>query len=438
MEPLILTALMTFILLLMIAIGVPIAFAMGITGGLGIVFIGGLPTVLYTLGTYPVSRAGTFALSVIPLFLLMGNLAAAAGVAEDAYTMASKLFGWLKGGLVLVTIGACGIFAAATGSSVAEAAAMGKIAIPEMRKHGYDIRLATGSVACAGTVGLLIPPSISLVIYGIATYESIGKLFIAGILPGILSVIIYIVMVYVRASINPRIAPTVDKAEGGKEIIFALSKGWRVFLIFFTIIGGLYSGVGTPEEVGTIGCFMSLLMVIVRIIKGKSTFIALKAAVMETAKLCAMIFAFVIGAGLFSLFITAAGVVPLIVDFITNLHFPPLLVLAVICFLYLPLGMFFDPLAMILVTVPIVYPIVVQELGYDPIWFGIIIVKMVEISVITPPMGINLYVIKGLYPEIELKDIMTGSLWFLVMDLVTIVILIAFPSICTYLPSLMK
>jgi len=437
MEPLTLTALMTLMLLLMIAIGVPIAFAMGITGGLGIVFIGGLPTVLYTLGTYPVSRTGTFALSVIPLFILMGNLAAAAGVAEDAYSMASKLFGWLKGGLVLVTIGACGIFAATTGSSVAEAAAMGKIAIPEMRKHGYDIRLATGSVACAGTVGLLIPPSISLVIYGIATYESIGKLFIAGILPGALSVIIYIAMVYVRASINPRLAPTISRAVG-KEMIFAIIKGWRVFVIFFTVIGGLYSGIGTPEEVGTIGCFVSLVMVVLRIIKGKASLTALKTAVTETAKLCAMIFAFVIGAGLFSLFITSAGVVPMFVDFIADLPFPRLAILVIICLLYLPLGMFFDPLAMILVTVPIVYPIVIQELGYDSIWFGIILIKMIEISVITPPMGINLYVIKGMYPEVTLKDIMSGSLWFLVMDLATIGILIAFPSICTYLPSLMR
>jgi len=437
MEPLTLTALMTLMLLLMIAIGVPIAFAMGITGGLGIVFIGGLPTVLYTLGTYPVSRTGTFALSVIPLFILMGNLAAAAGVAEDAYSMASKLFGWLKGGLVLVTIGACGIFAATTGSSVAEAAAMGKIAIPEMRKHGYDIRLATGSVACAGTVGLLIPPSISLVIYGIATYESIGKLFIAGILPGVLSVIIYIAMVYVRASINPRLAPTISRAVG-KEMIFAIIKGWRVFVIFFTVIGGLYSGIGTPEEVGTIGCFVSLVMVVLRIIKGKASLTALKTAVTETAKLCAMIFAFVIGAGLFSLFITSAGVVPMFVDFIADLPFPRLAILVIICLLYLPLGMFFDPLAMILVTVPIVYPIVIQELGYDAIWFGIILIKMIEISVITPPMGINLYVIKGMYPEVTLKDIMSGSLWFLVMDLATIGILIAFPSICTYLPSLMR
>lgn len=437
MDPVGLTVLMTFILLLMISVGVPIAFAMAISGGLGLVFIGGLPTVLYTLGTYPVSRTGTYGLVVIPLFILMGNFAAAAGVAEDAYTMASKLFGWLKGGLVLVTIGACGIFAATTGSSVAEAATMGKIAIPEMRKHGYDIRLATGAVACAGTVGLLIPPSISLVIYGIATYASIGKLFIAGILPGVLSIIIYIIMVYIRASITPRIAPTVDRAVG-KEIIVALFKGWRVFLIFFIVIGGLYSGISTPEEVGAVGCFVGLVMVFMRIIKGKSSLGALGAAVTDTAKLCAMIFAFVIGAGIFSLFITRVGVVPIIVGFIGNLSLPPLLILVVILLFYLPLGMFFDPLAMILVTVPIVYPIVVQELGYDAIWFGILLIKMVEISVITPPMGINLFVIKGLFPEVELRDVLIGSLWFLVMDLLTIAILIAFPSICTYLPSHMK
>lgn len=436
MDPSILTALMTCILLLMIAIGVPIAFAMAISGGLGLLIIGGLPTLLYTLSTYPVSRAGTYGLVVIPLFILMGNLASSAGVAEDAFSMASKLFGWLKGGLVLVTIGACGIFAATTGSSVAEAAIMGKIAIPEMRKHGYDIRLAVGSVACAGTVGLLIPPSISLVIYGIATYESVGKLFIAGILPGILSVIIYLVMVYIRASINPQIAPTVDRAVG-REIIAALIKGWRVLLIFIIVIGGIYSGISTPEEAGALGCFVGLVMVFVRIMKGKSTFGEMGKAVIDTAKLCAMIFAFVVGAGIFSLFVTKAGAVPILVDFVGELYLPRLLILAIILALYLPLGMFFDPLAMILVTVPIVHPIVVQELGYNAIWFGIILIKMIEISVITPPMGINLFVIKGLFPEVELRDILIGSLWFLVMDLLTIAILVAFPSICTCLPDQM-
>jgi C4-dicarboxylate transporter DctM subunit len=437
MDPLALTALIVLLLLFMIVIGVPIAFAMGIAGCLGIVFIGGFPTVLYTLGTYPVSRTGTYSLCVIPLFILMGNLAATAGVAEDAYSMAGKLFGWLKGGLVIVTIAACGIFAATTGSSVAEAAAMGRIAIPEMRKQGYDIRLATGSVACAATIGLLIPPSISLVIYGIVTYVSIGKLFVAGILPGILSVILFMAMVFVRATLNPHLAPTRSGKTTGREMFLAVLKGWRVFLLFFVVIGGLYSGIATPEEVGALGCFLGIILVFLRMIQGNANVYDLLETFKDTAKLCAMIFAFVIGAGLFSLFITRVGVVPILVHFISDLSLPRLAVLAVICLLYVPLGMFFDPLAMILVTVPIVFPIVVQELGYDAIWFGIILVKMVEISVITPPMGINLYVIKGLYPEVDLRDVLSGSWWFLMMDFVTVAILIAFPSICTYLPNLM-
>lgn len=436
MDPSLLTAFISIFLLLMIAIGVPIAFGMAVAGSLGIVCIGGFPTLLYTLGTYPVSRVGTFGLAVIPLFILMGNLATGAGVAKDAYDLAGKWFGWLKGGLVLVTIGACGIFAATTGSSVAEAAAMGKIAIPEMKKRGYDIRLATGSVACAGTVGLLIPPSISLVIYGIVTFESIGKLFVAGILPGILSVIIYMGMVYVRATFTRLHAPTTKRASL-KEMIFALIKGWRVFVIFVVVIGGLYSGIATPEEVGALGCFVGFVMAVVEILKGKARLSVLKEAIVDTAQLCAMIFAFVIGAGLFSLFITTVGIVPTLVDFIAGLKVPRLVILIAICVLYLPLGMFFDPLAMILVTVPIVYPILVKGLGYDAIWFGIILIKMVEISVITPPMGINLFVIKGVFPEVSLQDIMRGSLWFLVMDLFTVSILIAFPSICTYLPGFM-
>lgn len=436
MDPLMLTGLMTLLLLLLIVIGVPIAFAMAIAGSLGIILIGGVPTVLYTLGTYPVSRTATFALSVIPLFILMGNLASAAGIASDAYSMASKWLGRLKGGLVLVTIGACGLFAATTGSTVAEVAAMGKIAIPEMRKYGYDIRLATGSVACAGTVGILIPPSISLVIYGIATYESIGKLFIAGILPGILSVIIYMAMVYVRASVNPQLAPRGERASW-KERVRSLASGWGVLVLFLAVMGGLYTGVATPTEVGAVGCLVGLVMVFLAISRGRSNWGMLKDAVVETAKLCAMIFAFVVGAGLFSLFITMAGAVPLLVESVGGLAVPPLVILIMICIFYLPLGMFFDPMAMILVTVPIVYPIIVYGLGYDPIWFGIILVKMIEISVITPPMGINLYVIKGVYPEVSLKDVLIGSMWFLVMDLVTIAILIAFPSICTWLPSMM-
>jgi len=437
MDSLILAGLITGLLLLLILIGMPIAFAMAIAGSLGIVFFGGKATVLYTLGTYPVSRCATFALTVIPLFIFMGNLASAAGIATDAFDMATKWLGRLKGGLAMVTIGACGIFAATTGSSTAEAAAMGKIAIPEMRKRGYDLRLAAGSVACAGTLGMLIPPSISLVIYGVVAAESIGKLFIGGLLPGILSVIIYMAMVYVRVSANPNLAPKTDRASW-KERMRSLTKGWGILLLFLTVIGGLYTGLATPSQIGALGCFVALGLVLLAIWRGRSSWAILKNSLIDTGELCAMIFAFVIGAGLYSLFITMTGVVPWLVEFASGLPIPRQALLIIILFFYLPLGMFFDPLAMILVTVPIVHPIIVQGLGYDSVWFGIILVKMIEISVITPPMGLNLYVIKGLFSDISLEDVVFGSLWFLVMDMVTIAILIAFPSIVTWLPSKMS
>lgn len=426
----------TALLLLLIVMGMPIAFAMAVAGGVGIVLIGGKETILYTLGTYPVSRAGTFSLTTIPLFILMGNLASAAGIATDAFIVASKWLGRLKGGLVMVTIGACGLFAATTGSSLAEAAAVGKIVIPEMKKRGYDMKLAAGSVACAGTLGILIPPSISLVIYGVVAGESIGKLFVAGILPGLLTIILYMAMVYVRVTVNPKIAPKTEWVNW-RERARSLTKAWGVLLLFLTVIGGLYAGVATPSQIGALGCFVALCLVLLGIVQGKSSWASLKRAIMETGDLCAMIFAFIIGAGLYSLFITMSQVVPWLVEMTSHLPVSNLGMLIVILFFYIPLGMFFDPLAMILVTVPIIHPIVVQGLGYDSIWFGIVLVKMIEISLITPPLGLNLYVITGLFPDISSEMVLAGSSWFLVMEVLTIATLIAFPSIVTWLPNMM-
>ena len=436
MDPLILAGLITVLLLLLIFIGMPIAFAMGIAGGLGIVILGGTSTVLYTLGTFPVGRCASYVLTVIPMYIFMGNLSTVAGIPSDAYGMASKWLGGLKGGLVMVTIGACGIFAATTGSSTAEAAAMGKIAVPEMRKRGYDVRLCVGSVASAAALGMLIPPSINLVIYGIVAAQSIGKLFIAGILPGILSIILYMGMVYVRVSLNPKLAPTTEKVswnEKGRSLM----QGWGALVLFVTVIGGLYAGIATPTQIGALGSLAALILGFLQIWRGESNWTMLKKSLLETGELCAIIFTFIIGAGIFSLFITMSGVVPWLVEFTTGLPIPRLGMLIIIILFYLPLGMFFDPTAMILVTVPIVHPIIVQGLGFDPIWFGIILIILIEISVITPPMAVNLYVIKGLFPEVTINDIFMGSLWFLIMELLVIVILIVFPSIATWLPSTM-
>jgi len=436
MEPTTIVTLMVMLLLFLIAIGMPIAFAAGIAGSLGIVLLQEVGTLLYAVGTFPASRVCSFTWAVIPLFILMGSFSQASGLAGDAYSLANTLIGRLRGGLVLATIGACGLIAATTGSGATGTAVMGKIAVPEMRKYGYDMRLATGATASAGTVGILIPPSGSFVIIGILAELSIGKLFIAGILPGILSVLIYMAMVNVRCILNPKLAPMGEKSSW-KEKISALPKAWGVALIFIVVVGGLYTGIATVIEVSALGCFAALVMVFIAIAKGKSNWGMLKDAVLDTAGLCAMIFAFMIGAGIFSLFITLSGLIPLAVEFIAGLALPRILILAIICAIYIPLGMFFDPMSMVFVTVPIVFPIVVGGLGFDPIWFAVITVKLVEISVITPPVGLNLYIMRGVFPDASLQDIIYGCMWFMLMDIATIVILMAFPSISTWLPSTM-
>jgi len=436
-DPILAVILMTSLMLLLIALGMPIAFAIALAGSLGIVLLEDWATLLYTVGTFPVSRVSTYAWSVIPLFVLMGNFAEASGLAADAYSMANTWLSRLKGSLVLVTIGACGLIAATTGSGATGTAIMGKIAVPEMRRYGYDMKLATGAAASAGTVGILIPPSGSLVIIGVLAELSIGKLFLAGIFPGILSVLIYMAMVNIRCILNPRLAPA-GESFSWKERIFSLRKAWGVILILITIIGGLYTGVATAIEVAALGCFISLVMVFVAIGKGKAKWVALKDAVMDTIRLCAMIFAFVVGSGIFSLFITLSGIIPQAIAWVETLPVSKFLILAGICLLYIPLGMFFDPLSMVLVTVPIVFPIVVNGLGFDPIWFSIITVKLVEISVITPPVGLNLYIMKGVFPEASLGEIIRGCGWFMAMDVLTIIVLMAFPAISTWLPGTMQ
>lgn len=435
MEPVFIVALMTLLMLLLISIKMPIAFAVGLSGSLGIVLLEDWATLLYTVGTFPVSRVATYAWAIIPLFVLMGNFAEASGLAADAYRMANTWLSRFKGGLVMVTIGACGLIGATTGSGATGTAIMGKIAVPEMKKYGYDTKLATGAVASAGTVGILIPPSGSLVIIGVLAELSIGKLFIAGILPGLLSILVYMIMVNIRCRFNPQLAPA-GRGYSWKEKLRSLSNAWGVLVIFITVVGGLYTGIATAIEVAALGCFVSFIMVLIAMVRGRANWGMVKQAVLDTTLLCAMIFAFIIGAGIFSLFITLSGIIPQAIALVGGLGLPKIFILFCICLLYIPLGMFFDPLSMVMVTVPIVFPIVVQGMGYNPIWFAIITVKLVELSVITPPVGLNLYIMKGVFPEAKLGDIIRGCGWFMVMDVLTLIILIAFPAISIWLPGL--
>lgn len=436
MEPITIIILMIVLMLFLIICGVPIAFSIALAGGLGIVLQEDMATLLYSLGTFPVGRVGTYTWTIIPLFVLMGNFAEASGLASDAYRMANVWLSRLKGGLVLATIGSCGLIAATTGSGATGTVIMGKIAVPEMKKYGYNMNLATGAAACSGTVGNLIPPSGGLVIIGVLAELSIGKLFIAGILPGILSLVIYMIMVMVRCYINPSLAPCGRKYTF-MEKLASLKQSWGIVLLFVVVIGGLYSGLATAIEVASIGCFVAFAILLLSIKRKRSTWGGMLRAIMDAIRLSAMIFAFIIGAGIFSLFITLSGIIPEAIEYVQNLSVAPIWILIIICVVYIPLGMFLDPLSMIFVTVPIVYPVVVTALGYDPIWFAIIIIKLVEISCITPPVGLNLFIMKGVFPEASLGSIIKGCGWFMVMDVFTIIILFLCPWIITWLPSTM-
>ncbi|MFH1651429.1 MAG: TRAP transporter large permease [Chloroflexota bacterium] len=420
----------------LILLGVPISFAMLISGIVGIVGAWGFPTLEYALGNFPVARVTLYALTVVPLFVLMGQWAAVSGIASDAYQIAHKWLSRFRGSLVLVTIGSCGLFAATTGSTVAEVAAMAPVAIPEMKKYKYDIRLATGSVAAAGTLGSLIPPSLGMVFYGIMTEESIGQLFIAGVIPGILSILIYMTMVTIRCRIDPRLAPTPDFSITWRDRFTSLVNGWGIVLVFVVVVGGLYSGIATPTEVGALGCVITLLLVLLAIRRGRSSWAKLASALRDTVKISGMVFALLIGSGIFALFMTRSGAIPTLVETVTGIALPPLGTVALVCLAYIPLGMFFEPATLNIVTVPIVYPIV-TALGFNGIWFGIIFIKMMEIAVITPPVGFNLFVIKAVFPEISLMDVIRGTGWFLVMDVLTLTILLLFPQIALWLPSKM-
>jgi len=436
MDPVLVIALMVALMLLLISLEMPIAFAVGIAGSLGIVLLQDWNTLMYTLGAYPVARIASFQWVPLPLFLLLGNLAAASGVATDAYIMANKWLGRMRGGLVLATIGASGLVAATTGSGIASIAVMGKIAVPEMEKYGYDRSLSCGATASCGPLGVLIPPSGQFIIIGVLAELSIGKLFMAGIFPGILTIIVFMTMVWIRCKINPTLAP-LGKSFPWKERIRSLSNAWGVIVIFVVVIGGLYTGIATATETAAIGCFAALMMALIAVAQKKSSWKRIWNSILDTIGISSMVFAFIIGAGIFSLFITVSGVIPRALVAVQSIQMSVYLVVVFVIFIYLILGLFFDAISMTMVTVPVLYPIICGAMGVDPIWFSVIVVVMVEVGGLTPPVGLCLYTMRAVYPKATLGEIIRGSMWFVAMDFVVIAILFAFPQIATWLPSLM-
>jgi tripartite ATP-independent transporter DctM subunit len=418
------------LLVIFVFLGVRVVFAASIVGLLGLIEIIGWSAGAGIVGTVPHSKSVTYSLSVLPMFILIGFLAYHAGITQQLFDAARKWIGWVPGGLAVATVLATAGFAAVSGASTATAAVFARVAIPDMLKYGYDRRLAAGVVAAGGTLATLIPPSAILVIYAIIVEESVGALLLAGFLPGLVSAAIYMLLIMVRAMLRPEIGPPV----GG----FTWKERWQAapgVLPMVAVVAIIFSAVAygwaTPTEAGALGAFVVLLMALVRGMRWNT----LKEALMETAKLTVMIFSLIWGVLIFVRFLGFSGLPEAFTQFIVGLDLPPIVILLCILLAYTVLGMFMDAIGMLLLTLPVVYP-AVMALGYDSVWFGIIVVKMAEVCLITPPIGLNCFVVNGVRPDIPLGDVFRGIAMFFFADAITIAVLIAFPDIVTWLPRM--
>lgn len=432
MDPLLMGLLGLAAIFVLVVLGMRIAFATALVGFVGLWSMKNIIVAGNVVGFLPHGIVAHYSLSVIPLFIIMGYYAFYAGLTDDIFNTARTWVGHLPGGVAIATVFGCAGFAACTGASTASAAIMGRVAIPEMIKNGYHPRLAAGVVAASGTLASLIPPSVVLVIYGIITEQSIGELLIAGFIPGIVSAIIYAGMIYTRVKISPGLGQLQPKASW-KEKIRSLKGTWGVLVLIILIIGGIYSGIFTPTEAGGAGAFGAFLMALGM---RRLTWARFKESLLETGHTTIMIFSIIVGVLIFVRFLALTGLPTTFAEFVLALPIPPFLILLLILLIYVFLGMFLDAIGMLMLTLPIVFPAVVG-LGYSPIWFGIILVKMCEICLITPPVGLNVYIVRSVAPDIPLEEIFRGIIPFLAMDILTVLILIIFPQIVTFLPETM-
>ena len=419
------------VLVLTFLIGMPVGFAMAFVGMAGFCFLVSPDAGLSLLARDFFSNLSAYSLTVIPMFIFMGSIAYASGMSRRLYEAGYTVFGQMRGGLAMATIAACAGFAAMCGSTNATAAAMGRVSLPEMRRYNYNDSLATGCVAAAGSLGILIPPSTIFIIYGIMTEQSIGKLFIAGVLPGVLLAGLFIIVVVILCKRNPSLAP------GGapttfKQKLAGLAGVIEMMVLFALVIGGLFLGWFSPTQAGAAGAFGALLIGLARRQLSWQGFLF---AVKDTLRITCMVMIIVTGAIIFGHFMAVAKLPLVLSDWVGGLPLPPMAIMGVIVLLYLVGGCFMDALALITLTVPIIYPVVLV-LGFDPIWFGVIIVLVTEMGVITPPVGLNVYVIKGVAEDVPLETIFKGVLPFLAALIVAVGILMAFPQIATFLHGL--
>ncbi|MBN9460448.1 MAG: TRAP transporter large permease [Burkholderiales bacterium] len=413
-------------------LGVPLGFAMIAVGTLGFAWFRGIEPALAMAAQQAVDMSMSYGMSVIPLFVVMGAFIFKAGMADDLFGAAQRWMGHLRGGLAHAALGACAGFGAVCGSSLATAATMARVAEPEMRRHGYDPAFSGATIAAGGTLGILIPPSVPMVIYGILTETDIARLFAAGVVPGILLTFLYMIAVWFTALAWPAKCGHRVQATWGERAA-ALRGTLPVLGLFLVVLGGLYLGIFTPSESAGVGAAGALAFMVLR---GKATRRAIGEALSESTLLTASLLMITIGAGIFTNFLTISGLTASAAAWVQSLEAPPLGVVVAMCFVYIVLGCFFDSLAMIFLTIPVFFPIV-SALGLDPVWFGIIVVIVVELGLLTPPMGMNVFIVKALIPGVGMWEIFFNIGLFVVAALVCLAIVLWVPQVALWLPSLM-
>lgn len=420
-------------LVVFLFLGMPIAFVLMLVGFIGICLLSGPGAALPVVAQTVYGVAASYPYTIIPLFILMGSFAGQAGITRDLYASFDKWFRRLPGGLGVATIAACAGFAALSGSSVAAAAAMGNVALPEMRRFGYHPKLATGVVAAGGTLSFLIPPSLGFVVYGMLTEQSIGKLLISGILPGLLLSLAYIVVIMAQVKMNPALAPRTSGEVTFLEKLKALRGTWETMLVFFMVMGGIYGGFMNPTEAGAIGATVLLVLVL---LKRKLSLAGLFKACLEMARISTMVLFLVAGATVFSYFLALSTIPALVSNWIVGLEISRYFILAIIVAIYFLLGCFLDSVSMMVLTLPVIFP-VINALHFHPIWFGVVCVLMMEAGLMTPPVGLNVYTLAGIAKDVPMGEIFRGSAPFLLSIIATAVVLTLWPKIALYLPSLM-
>jgi C4-dicarboxylate transporter DctM subunit len=426
--------------LILVFLRMPIAIAMGVIGFIGYAEIRGFRASISMVARLVIDTAQDYGLSVVPLFILMGLFVSKGGLSRELYQVSYSFMGHLKGGLAMATIVACAGFSAICGSSLATAATMSKVAMPQMRKYGYKDGLSTASIAAGGTLGILIPPSVILVIYGLLTETSIGKLFIAGVIPGFLGVLFYLAAVKWTVTRDPESGPAGTRSTW-RERLAAIRGVWAVLLLFFLVIGGLYGLLDiwplnltfSPTEAAGMGAAGAFFIALSR---RSLSFKGTIQVLIDAAQTAATLFTVLIGAWVFSNFVNIAGLPNALKDFVTAAGLAPMMVMLMILLIYVLLGCVFESLSMLLLTVPIFFPLVIS-LGFDPVWFGIIVVVVTEISLITPPVGLNVFILKGVVGNVTTATIFKGVTPFWIVDIIRLAILVLIPSLVLFLPNQM-